>query len=421
MSLPATYNLLAPALLRVARAVARPFIPKLQQRVRDAEMLLKGLPQRKQGSSRVWIHAASMGELEQCVPVMNLLSTHSPNIEIIVSCSSPSGIRHAATLPMCVGVVYHPFENRNEIRRTIDIVQPDVVVIDRYDVWPMFIDELHERGIPTVLMNATFPSAGHTRLMKSTIAATYAMLSSVTAVTADDASALTELLKRKVETQPDSRIDRILDRVHNASTSLAYLRRSVPTLVIGSSWDEDLEIIIPAIMSIPESTLRVIIVPHEPTASTLASIERRLHCTRLSNATESTHGHILVDSVGMLLSLYRLADAAYVGGGFGAGVHSVLEPAGYGLPLACGPRIARSRDAVALVESDACTVVTTQPEVQTWIHNIVLSSDERAQQGAIATTYLTSQTGSSRFYTDVIMAHLSAQSPVARLQSGEHP
>ena len=408
MSLPATYNLLAPALLRVARAVARPFIPKLQQRVRDADMLLKGLPQRKQGSSRVWIHAASMGELEQCVPVMNLLSTHSPNIEIIVSCSSPSGIRHAATLPMCVGVVYHPFENRNEIRRTIDIVQPDVVVIDRYDVWPMFIDELHERGIPTVLMNATFPSAGRTRLMSSTVAATYAMLSSITAVTADDASALSELLERTVETQPDSRIDRILDRVDNASTSLTYLRRSVPTIVIGSSWDEDLEIIIPAITSLPADALRAIIVPHEPTESTLASIETKLPCTRLSNATATTQGPIVVDSVGMLLSLYRLADAAYVGGGFGAGVHSVLEPAGYGLPLACGPRIERSRDAVALVASEACTIVTSVSEVSAWIHNTVLSAVEREQRGAVAREYLTSQTGSSRYYANAIMAYLTA-------------
>ncbi len=414
MSLPATYNLLAPALLRVARAVARPFIPKLQQRVRDADMLLKGLPQRKQGSSRVWIHAASMGELEQCVPVMNLLSTHSPNIEIIVSCSSPSGIRHAATLPMCVGVVYHPFENRNEIRRTIDIVQPDVVVIDRYDVWPMFIDELHERCIPTVLMNATFPSAGRTRLMSSTVAATYAMLSSITSVTADDASALSELLERTVETQPDSRIDRILDRVDNASTSLTYLRRSVPTIVIGSSWDEDLEIIIPAITSLPADALRVIIVPHEPTGSTLASIETKLPCTRLSNATATTQGPIVVDSVGMLLSLYRLADAAYVGGGFGAGVHSVLEPAGYGLPLACGPRIERSRDAVALVASEACTIVTSVSEVSAWIHNTVLSAVEREQRGTVAREYLTSQTGSSRYYANAIMAYLTALSQAAR-------
>lgn len=414
MALPATYTLLAPALLRAARAVAGPFIPKLQQRMRDAGALLDELPQRKQGSSRVWMHAASMGELEQCVPVMNVLSADSPTIEIVVSCSSPSGIRHAITLPMCTGVIYHPFENRHEIRRTIDIVQPDIVVIDRYDVWPMFIDELHERGIPTVLMNATFPSAGHTRLMRSTIAATYSMVSSITAVTADDASALSGLVQHEVGTQPDSRIDRILDRVNNASMSLEYLRRPTATLVIGSSWDADLEILIPAITSISTETLRVIIVPHEPTASALKSIEAKLPCTRLSNATASTHEHIVVDSVGMLLSLYRLADAAYVGGGFGAGVHSVLEPAGYGLPLACGPRIERSRDAVALATAGACRTVTSLSEVDAWIHNIVLSAQERAQHGAVARAYLTSQTGSSRYYAAAIMSRLTAKSPAAR-------
>jgi 3-deoxy-D-manno-octulosonic-acid transferase len=216
------------------------------------------------------------------------------------------------------------------------------------------------------------------------------------------------LLERKIETQPDSRIDRILDRVDNASPSLTYLRRTIPTIVIGSSWDEDLEIIIPAITSLPADALRVIIVPHEPTESTLASIETKLPCTRLSNATATTQGPIVVDSVGLLLSLYRLADAAYVGGGFGAGVHSVLEPAGYALPLACGPRIERSRDAVALVESEACTVVTSVSEVSAWIHNIVLSAVEREQRGAVAREYLTSQTGSSRYYANAITAHLTA-------------
>ena len=116
----------------------------------------------------------------------------------------------------------------------------------------------------------------------------------------------------------------------------------------------------------------------------------------------------------MLLSLYRLADAAYVGGGFGAGVHSVLEPAGYGLPLACGPRIERSRDAVALVASEACTIVTSVSEVSAWIHNTVLSAVEREQRGTVAREYLTSQTGSSRYYANAIMAYLTALSQAAR-------
>lgn len=410
MSLPRPYTLLAPVLSRIVRTVARPFVPKLAARVAQHSELLRSVPPRSSNHARVLVHAASMGELEQCVPIVSTLLTATPSLEIIISCSSPSGVRHAKTLPGITAVVYHPFEERHDIASFFASVQPDVVVIDRYDVWPLFIDELHSRDIPVLLINATFPSSATNRLLRSAMSTTYRRLTHITAVTTDDARLLQEFVGHTIPSLPDSRVDRVCERVAHARDFFAHLRRDTTTLVIGSSWDDDLAILIPSIRQISADDLRVVIVPHEPTESTLTSIETQLPCTRLSHATAETPGHIVVDTVGALLSLYALADAAYVGGGFGTGVHSVLEPAGYGIPLACGPHIDRSRDAVALRQQGACTVLRSQHEADRWIHEVARSADSRQRIGAVAHSYVASQTGSSNVYAAAIQQFITARS-----------
>ena len=414
MSLPRFYRLLAPAILRTARSVARPFVPKLAERVRDASRLLASVPSRRPTTLRVLVHAASMGELEQCVPVIAAIHRRDPSLEIIVSCSSPSGMRHAATLQHCTAAVYPPFERRGEIQAFLDVVQPDVVMIDRYDVWPLFIDELHRRSISVMVINATFPSAAAHRLMHQTMSVTYQRCARITAVTQEDADALRGLVGMEVSVLPDSRIDRICDRVAKARDTFAYLLRSVPTLIVGSSWDADLSIILPAVQKLSPGALRVIIVPHEPTEQTLLRIQASISCTRLSQASEHTTGHIVVDSVGALLSLYAIGTAAYIGGGFGAGVHSVLEPAGYGIPLACGPRIERSRDAVALQREGACTVLSTTADVELWLRSIVLDGDARQLAGEHARSYITARSGSSALYAQEMFRLLSEKQRAAQ-------
>lgn len=413
MSLPRWYPIAAPMLTSIMRGVARWVLPKLRERIEHAALQRSSIPARTPSRRRVLVHAASMGELEQCVPIIDALVAQDSSLEIIVSCSSPSGMRHALTLRQCTAAVYHPFESATDVVSFLDIVRPDAVVIDRYDVWPLFVDELHRRAIPITLINATFPSAARSILLRSVIATTYSQLSQITAVTSDDARLLSEFTGRSITVLPDSRVDRILQRVASARETFEHLQRSTPTLIVGSSWDADIDILMPAISDLDAQTLRVIIVPHEPSEATLSNIESTLPCTRLSRATSSTEGHIVVDSVGALLSLYALASAAYVGGGFGAGVHSVLEPAGYGIPLACGPRIERSRDAADLLAAGACTVVSTPEQVKQWMNDVVLNAQERQRIGRIAQSYVASRSGSSQRYAHEIYRIISEQSPAA--------
>jgi len=141
--------------------------------------------------------------------------------------------------------------------------------------------------------------------------------------------------------------------------------------------------------------LRMIIVPHEPTEYALRRIESLIPCTRWSNTTPETGGHLLVDKMGLLLSLYTIGDAAFVGGGFGGGVHSVTEAAGCGLPTACGPRIERSRDAEALQDSGVLNVVRDSGEMRQWLNRIVLDTEARSRMSTDVRQFMSERTGSS--------------------------
>lgn len=344
---------------------------------------------------RLWAHAASMGELEQLIPILERIKHARPEIVVIVTCTSPSGIRHALRTRHCIdAAAFLDLDTTHAARRWLDAIRPAALLIDRYDLWRHHTCEVHRRRIPIHLVNATMPSAGRGALRKW-VADTYRRCASITAATPSDAAELSALTGQTVTVAPDTRFDRVLDRIASPDAHvLTYRRPDTVTLVLGSSWRKDEDLILDA-MSAVDFKGRCIIVPHEPTEEALRSIERRLPCTRWSASKPSTTGHLVVDSVGSLLSIYAIADAAWVGGGFIAGVHSVVEPAAYGLPLACGPNIDRARDARPLLDAGCLHVCTTPQEAQRWLRDVVMRSDVRSAIGHVGRDYVAARAGSA--------------------------
>ncbi len=386
------------------------FHPKIRRRRAEESAAMDhiaGLPKKH---TRILFHAASMGELEQCVPVIHAIHELHPNIEIIVSCMSPSGYSHACKLEEVYAAVYLPVDTVRNARRFFDNINVDVMVINRYDVWPNHLREAQQRDIPVHLINATMPSMGQYRFIRARVRELYCSLSTITAVDATDSATMSSFLGRPIPYRADTRIDRVIERISQPDAHLQTFKRTdVATIILGSSWPPDEELVFVALASMASPQLRLIVVPHEPTEAAIAKIERRISCTRLSVAIPTTEGHIVVDSIGALLSLYSIGDAAFVGGGFGAGVHSVTEPAGFGIPIACGPNFERSRDALALREEGALSVLTTVDETKDWIHNSVLNVTSRQLRGERARAFLDSHTGSSRDYARDIIAGLNVK------------
>lgn len=352
----------------------------------------------------LWVHAASMGEFEQLVPVLQRIRSSRPDIYVVGTAYSPSGFVHQRRSGLVDDVHYLPVDTRGNARRTVRSIDADVLLVGRYDLWRNHILACSAHGTSVVLVNATMPSSGREGPLRSWTADTYRRCSTITAVTDTDAAALHTLTGTAVDVLPDTRYDRITDRLHHPLPDILALRDdAVTTIVLGSSWEPDEDLFLPALQ---HRDLRLVIVPHEPAEDALQRIERRFPCTRLSLASAATTGHLVVDSVGKLLSLYAIADAAFVGGGFGAGVHSVAEPAGYGIPIACGPRIDRAADAIALRDLGALRVVTTVEEAMTWITTHVIDGDRRRQDGETAGRYISSRAGSSGIIAERIDAAL---------------
>lgn len=382
------------------------FSAKARDRQLLAEESKRLAPMRAPSHPRAWMHAASMGEFEQLVPVIGELLQAEPLAEIIVTLSSPSGLRHARATAGVTAAYIIPPDTPEQMTRWFETIVPTVIVIDRYDTWRQMILEADARQIPVVLINATAPTGSRIPALRPWFADTYCMIDSITAVNKDDAEELHRLTGRAdIEVDADTRIDRVLQRLSEPDASvLAYRQPQTTTIVVGSSWPEDEDQIIDLVTQHPELSIRCVIVPHEPSEASIARIEQRLTCTRWSVSTPETEGHLLVDSVGKLLSLYAIADAAMVGGGHGAGVHSVTEPAGDSIPICCGPRIERSRDARDLQEAGVLSVVTSTEQLLAWFHTNVQDEQQRKGIADRARVYVESRRGASHRYAEKIIA-----------------
>ncbi|MFM8770979.1 MAG: 3-deoxy-D-manno-octulosonic acid transferase [Candidatus Kapaibacterium sp.] len=409
-------GLVIPA-LRIVVALLSPFRSKIAQRRREEQPAWEHARKKLLTDSRrrVWFHAASMGELEQLLPIIERVKEHHSDVCVVTTSTSPSGRDHALRQRCIDHALYLPLDSSSAMQRFVHVVNPTCVVIDRYDVWPSMISTLQRRDVPVHLVNATMPSAATKPFLRSFVARMYSQLTTITAVTQTDAVALSHLLGRDIPFRTDTRMDRVSDRV----TRAAAMRPLLPewnggTLVLGSSWLDDERLMIDAWKRSDIQAWRLVIVPHEPSESAMTAIEQQISCRRLSHLQRgemsATSPHILVDSVGQLLELYGTASAAYVGGGFGAGVHSLAEPAGFGIPLACGPNVARSRDASMLLTVSALTIIKSVDDGERWLRDLHDPSFCKSM-GTEARSIVTEHTGSSDYYLDMIRAHLKSKPP----------
>jgi 3-deoxy-D-manno-octulosonic-acid transferase len=267
---------------------------------------------------------------------------------------------------------YLPFDAASATRSALDALKPTAIVFSKVDVWPTLTREARARGVRLGLISATLAprSSRRTGIAAAVLRDAYARLDAVGAIDADDAERLAELGVRPhvIEVTGDTRYDQVWARaagVDRSTSLLSPLVSARPTFVAGSTWPADERVVLPAWLGLrrelPEA--RLIIAPHEPTAAHLVAIERWAEQSRLSHARFGTPEAgstdvVVVDRVGVLGDVYALAAVAFVGGGFhAAGLHSVVEPAAFGVPVIFGPRWRMSRDAATLLEAKGAAAV----------------------------------------------------------------
>lgn len=364
--------------------------------------------QRDAARALLWMHAPSVGEGLQARPVLQLARARRPALQLAYTYYSPSAAGFARTLDVDFAD-YLPFDTPGDARAALDALRPTALVFSKLDVWPLLTGAASRRGVALGLVSATLAEGSRRRsgLTAALLRDAYARLDLVGAIDAADAERLAALgvARDALSVTGDTRYDQVWARAHAVDRDgalLAPLRAGRPTLVAGSTWPADEQVLLPAWAALRRALpdARLVIAPHEPMASHLQPIERwaagaGLRLARLAGATAATDV-VLVDRVGVLGDLYALADAAFVGGGFhAAGLHSVLEPAAFGAPVLFGPRIHASRDARLLVDRGGGTVAADAAALTRALHDWLGDASARRAAGAAARGLVESGVGAA--------------------------
>lgn len=352
---------------------------------------------------RVHFHAASVGEFEQAKPLIEALRASANRYLITASFFSPSGYEQQGGYSALDAACYLPPDRPAPMAAFFDLLHPDLVIVIRYDLWPEFMLQAERSGIPVVLACGVLreDSARFRAPFRGFFAKLYGMLTLIHAVGDDDRRAFA-LLAPAVpsETTGDTRYDRVFARARAAADLPAFTPGLIAgrlVLVAGSTWPPDEELL-GEIAS--RDDLLLILVPHEPTREHVEGLLEAFPGGASLSAIErgeagSAVRTVVVDRTGILSALYRIGDLAYVGGAFGEGVHSVLEPAAYGVPVLCGPGIGRSRDAEQMHREGALFVVRDRSELRERVRQLAEEPERREEMGRQVRAFVERRVGGS--------------------------
>lgn len=355
----------------------------------------------KERQHYVWFHAASLGEFEQGRPLMERLRREHPEKRILLTFFSPSGYEVRKDYAGADLVCYLPFDTPLNARRFIRLVQPEKAFFIKYEFWHHYIDELHRAGVPVYSVSSIFRNdqiffrpygRGYARVLHH--------FNHFFVQNEASRRLLNSLGVTQVSVTGDTRFDRVID-IRNQAKPLplaAALTGDSRTIVAGSTWPPDEEILIPYFNRHPE--LKLIIAPHEVNEERLRSIEQRLKrpALRYSQATPESSAQadcLIIDGYGLLSSLYRYATLAYVGGGFGVGIHNVPEAAVYGVPVFFGPNNQRFREARDLINEGGSFEVTSADDFQAQADRLLADERALAKSGQAAGDYIRRNSGAT--------------------------
>ena len=367
----------------------------------------------------VWLHAPSVGEALMAQAILAVVRERAPDVQAIFTFFSPSAERMAER----VGADWHgylPWDAPGPVRAALDAVEPDAVAFVRTEIWPELVRQAKRRGAGVVLVNAVL-GAGSSRTgraARTLLGNAYAALDEVGAVSDDDASRFPRLggPRAQIRVTGDARFDQVCARIDRLDRSQPLLRalagRNGPCLVAGSTWPAD-EAALLGTNAL--AGWRSIIAPHEPTAAHVEALEARVRasgatCARLPAMDSGDVPDVdvlVVDRVGVLADLYAVADAAYVGGGFGtSGLHSVAEPAALGVPVVYGPRHGNAQEAARLADAGGGFIVEEPLSLADTLRALRDDVAARSDAGVAARVFVEAQRGGAAGGAEVILRHL---------------
>ncbi|HOZ75965.1 MAG TPA: glycosyltransferase N-terminal domain-containing protein [Flavobacterium sp.] len=388
------------------------FSPKMKLFVHGRRTVFATLEQKiGREDQTIWFHAASLGEYEQGLPVIEKVKAQYPKHKIVLSFFSPSGYEVRKNNTVADVTVYLPLDSAQNAKRFLDLIHPELVFFIKYEYWPNYLLELKNRNIPTYLISGIFRKdqaffkwyGGFYRRALDTFNYFFVQNQS-------SKDLLVTLGKTNVSVSGDTRFDRVAAILEqdNRLDFVTEFKQNNLTIVVGSSWPKDENLLVDYINK-TKRNVKFIIAPHnikkEQIQELQSSISKK---TVLFSEKEgkdlSDYEVLIVDTIGILTKIYSEADIAYVGGGFGnPGVHNLLEPATFGVPIVIGPNYSHFAEATALVNMQGCISISSQSTLNEAFENLIQNEDIRYEKGHICSTFVKMNKGA----TEVILKQIA--------------
>ena len=359
----------------------------------------------------IWFHAASLGEYEQGLPVIEKIKEQFPYHKILITFFSPSGYEVRKNNAVADVTVYLPLDTKKNAQHFLKLVHPEMAFFIKYEFWPNYLNELQKQETPTYLISGIFREnqmffkwyGGFYRKALETF--TYFFVQNESSK-----KLLLKLNKTNVAVSGDTRFDRVAAILEkdNSLDFIETFKNDTLTIVVGSSWPKDESLIVDFINQTSEK-VKFIIAPHNIKSEQIQELKNSISKKVVLFSEKETknladYEVFLIDTIGILTKIYSYADIAYVGGGFGnPGVHNILEPATFGVPIIIGSNYSHFAEAIALVNMEGCISISTKTALFDAFSNLLNNHDIRNEKGHICSTFVQMNKGA----TAIIMNNIS--------------
>lgn len=402
------YNLII-ALYDLAVHIISPFSRKPRKMMKGHWVVYELLRQQLEPGYRyIWFHAASLGEFEQGRPLMEKIRASYPEYKLLLTFFSPSGYEVRKNYRGADIVCYLPFDKPRNVKKFLDLVNPCMAFFIKYEFWKNYLDELHSRHIPVYSVSSIFRKG---QIFFKWYGGTYRnVLRNFDYLFVQNERSKRFLAKigiNRAMVVGDTRFDRVLQIRQEAKELplVELFKGKAMTFVAGSSWQPDEDLFIEYFNTHPE--MKLIIAPHVIDENHLVEIVSKLKrpYVRYSRADEKNvlkADCLIIDCFGLLSSIYRYGEIAYIGGGFGVGIHNTLEAAVYGIPVIFGPKYQKFQEAVQLIENKGAYCIKNYVELKVLLDRLMTDDEFLRDTGYRAGSYVTDNAGATDKILSVI-------------------
>ncbi|HLN52231.1 MAG TPA: glycosyltransferase N-terminal domain-containing protein [Lentimicrobium sp.] len=357
----------------------------------------------------IWVHCASLGEYEQGRPVIQEIRKRFPGYLVLLTFFSPSGFNNKAQNSDADYVFYLPIDTIRNAKRFVRIVSPAIAIFVKYEFWFNYLNELHLNKIPVYTVSAIFrPDQHFFKWYGGWFRNHLRHLKMIFVQDQESAELLNMIDVNNVTICGDTRFDRVSGLLENPleMPEISSFLSGSRTMVAGSTWPADEDLLKQLLIS--TDNFKIIIAPHEVTPHHISELCSKFNGISVLYSQITNHQNLngkrvlIIDSIGLLSRLYRYGELAYIGGGFGVGIHNTLEAAVYGKPVIFGTNYNKFREARELIAIEAAVSIKTSDELIVEVHSFLKNSSRLESYSNAANKYVQDRRGA----TDIIIKEL---------------